>query len=257
MMKSNKKMIYRVLSVALLFGIWIFLTDFYGVSPLLLPPLWDIFQKLFSELGTGTLLVETLYSLWTIFQAMVFSIFVAGLMLLFSKWHEFFEVLFQLVGQIAHPLPGIAILPLVILWFGIGKMALFFVIFHAMVWPLWLGLDLALKTLDIKYGQVMKAFRISWWKKLSKIYVPGLLPALANGMKVAWSRGWRALISVEMVFGVIGPYTGLGWYLFERRMYMDTAGVYGGIFVIAFCGIVFENLIFARIDKKLSSKWSN
>ena len=69
-----------------------------------------------------------------------------------------------------------------------------------------------------------------------------------TGLQISWSRGWRALISVEMIFGMVGNQTGLGWLIYERRMYMDTAGLIAGLIAIAICGILFETL-FLKVKK--------
>jgi NitT/TauT family transport system permease protein len=49
-----------------------------------------------------------------------------------------------------------------------------------------------------------------------------------------------------MIFGIVGAQTGLGWMIYERRMYMDTEGLYAGLIMIAFCGVLFESLIFKK-----------
>jgi len=85
---------------------------------------------------------------------------------------------------------------------------------------------------------------LSHWKRFWHLYCLGAAEDLRSALGVAWSRGWRALISVEMIFGITGSQSGLGWLLYERRMYMDTAGLYAGLAAVALCGILFETWIF-------------
>jgi NitT/TauT family transport system permease protein len=115
---------------------------------------------------------------------------------------------------------------------------------HATLWPLWSQLDLSVERLSTRYGRFMEAFRLDRKTRFWHIYVQGSAEDLKSSLGISWSRGWRALISVEMVFGMVGSRTGLGWLIFERRMYMDTPGLLAGLVTIAICGILFESLLF-------------
>lgn len=254
-LNARKKYLYRGISIVLLLGIWQGISASHMFPKTLFPSLMEIGMRLLEEFWSGSLGTQLIYSVWTILICLFISLFITGMLLLLSRAHPFFRECTHLISQIAHPLPGIAILPLVILWFGIGKTALYFVLIHSMLWPLWIQLDTSQMQIYQKYRQVMEAFRFSKKKRIFKVYGYGLIPSATTGVRIAWSRGWRALISVEMVFGVLGPYHGLGWYIFERRMYMDTAGLYAGLFVIALCGVLFETFLFGKMEEQIHGRW--
>jgi NitT/TauT family transport system permease protein len=78
---------------------------------------------------------------------------------------------------------------------------------------------------------------------------------LLAGLKSGWARGWGAAISAEMIFGASGGIGGIGWYIFNKRVFMDTAGVYAGLLIIIAVGIFVEDFVFGKIEKNTINKW--
>jgi NitT/TauT family transport system permease protein len=87
------------------------------------------------------------------------------------------------------------------------------------------------------------------------IMIPAAVPFLLAGLKIGWARAWRALISAEMIFGAAGGEGGLGWFIFKRRVFMDTPGIYAGILVIVVIGILVEDGFFRQIERLTVKKW--
>ena len=92
-------------------------------------------------------------------------------------------------------------------------------------------------------------------KKFIYIYLPGMMPAFISGMKTGWARAFRAAISAEMFFGAIGGTGGLGWYLVKKRAFLDTSGIFAGLIVIVFIGILFETIVFDKIERMTIERW--
>jgi len=197
------------------------------------------------------LLFKALYSISIVLFAMVFSLILALLIVALGNRFEYVRVNTELLNAIASPIPGIAILPVIILWLGISQSAMMVIMIHAMLWPLWTNIVLAVDRVKIKYHRLMTAFKIPRIRRVRHIYLEGILPDIVAGLEIAWSRGWRALLSIEMIFGIVGKQSGLGWLIYERRMYMDTAGMLAGLIAIALCGILFESILFRT--KKLEA----
>ncbi len=65
---------------------------------------------------------------------------------------------------------------------------------------------------------------------------------MKTGVHIGWARGWRGLISAEMIFGSISQIGGLGWYMYQRRAFMDTAGMYAGIIFVMLIGLIVEGV---------------
>ena len=157
--------------------------------------------------------------------------------------------------SIAHPLPGIALLPLIILWFGAGEISIIFIIVHSVVWPLVLNLLAGFKAIPKIYKQVGNNYGLNSLKIIRYIMLPASLPYFLTGMRISWARAWRALISAEMIFGAAGGKGGLGWFIFKNRVFMDTTGIFAGLIIIVVIGMLVEDLIFEKLEKVTIKKW--
>jgi len=222
----------------------------------LLPPITSIFKVMISELLNGRLLFAILNSIKSISLGLVISLSLALLLVAFSRLNQITEDLLMFFVSIAHPVPGIAILPLIILWMGIGELAVMFVLVHAMLWPLVINITTEMNRLHDKYSRIGRVFNLKFLSEVLHIYILGSIPAFVSGSKIAWSRGWRAFISAEMIFGVVGINSGLGWYIFEQRVYMNSPALYSGLIAIVISGIVIEGLIFSKLEKATKIRWT-
>jgi NitT/TauT family transport system permease protein len=223
--------------------------------PTLFPSLRTIFSELVSGIIDFSIINSAKYSLSILFKGIFLTFLLAFLSVLLSELSCIFNDFLEMLITIAHPLPGIAIIPLVILWIGIGEKALLFIVIHAMLWPVIINLKSGIKSIPSIYIDLSRVFNFSEIEKIRHIYFMGILPHIFSGLKIAWARGWRALISSEMVFGVVGTASGLGWYIFKQRVFMNTAGLYAGLTVIIILGLIVEGIIFEKVENIMIGKW--
>ncbi|MBS7525586.1 hypothetical protein KHM83_02705 [Fusibacter paucivorans] len=204
-------------------------------------PSVDTVVKALIKLGAeGALISRIAYSIGIILMSMVMSLLAAAVLLWLSTRYKSMARQIGYLEAIFNPLPGMAVLPLVILWVGVTHKGMLLIMMHAMVWPIWAQMRVRFDALKQTYAAFMKAYSITGLRAGYHVYFCGSVGELLSSIKTAWSRGWRALISIEMVFGMVGTHTGLGWLIYERRMYMDTAGLYGVLLVIALIGVAVE-----------------
>ncbi len=104
------------------------------------------------------------------------------------------------------------------------------------------------------YNLFRMNYRMNHLKMFTSITMPHSLPYIIAGLKISFARSWRALISAEMIFGAAGGKGGIGWYIFSKRVYMDTPGIYAGLLVIIITGILIEELIFTFIENTTVKK---
>ncbi len=237
---------YRWIFVFLILVSWEFIARSGIFTQSLFPSMFSVIKRLLVLITKEKLLLKTAYSISLVLLAMGASLVISTILILTGRKFQWIGTNVELMNSVASPLPGIAILPLVILWLGVRQEAMFFIMIHATLWPMWRQLSLGVDRLHLRYNRFEKAFVLSPLRRFYHIYCLGITEDLIAAMSVSWSRGWRALISVEMIFGIVGTQTGLGWMIYERRMYMDTEGLYAGLIVIALCGILFESLIFKK-----------
>jgi NitT/TauT family transport system permease protein len=243
------------LLIAVLLPGWELLRGVLGVPETVLPSLWAIVLRLGTAILEGTIVVQLAISLGVIalgggiaIAAAIVAVFLSG----HSRWiAEFFSV----AGSLFHPLPGIALLPVIILWLGVGTPAVIAVIVHSVFWPVLTNLEAGYRSVPDTWRMVARNYRISPVGYLLRIALPATLPYLLAGLRIAWARSWRALISAEMVFGAIAGAGGIGWYIFSRRVFMDTTGLFAGILLVMVIGSFVESFLFGVIERRTILRW--
>ncbi len=199
---------------------------------------------------------------WVISLAVVGAGLGAGLALalgaaMLSRLNRAAESFFNFLAVLMHPLPGLALLPLVILWFGTGFAAVMAIIVHAVMWPVFVNLQSGLRSLPeawILYSRNLGMHRGAAFLRLE---LPGTFPHLVSGIRTGWARSWRSFIAAEMVFGAVGGEGGLGWQLFESRVMMDTTALYAALLAVMLTGMLVEGLALNGWEKRVRRKWGN
>lgn len=245
----------RLLWAAILLAVWEISVKLSHISPLLFPSVEEVLKTLYQDLFHGDLLIQTLSSLEIIGIGMLLAAFLAIVLSLFSLLHPLAEGLIDTITTIAHPLPGLALLPLIIIWFGTGDSAIIAIIVHSALWPLLLNLLTGFSNTPSIYTDIGKNLSMSNTAITLEIRLRYALPYLISGLKIGWARAWRAFISAEMVFGAVGKKGGLGFYILTKRTFMDTAGLFAGIILIVIIGILVEDIFFSLIEKRTTRKW--
>jgi len=224
-------------------------------SPLIFPPLGLVIKALCLSILSGEIINQTFYSLILISKGLVLGIILAVLLSSLSILSHTFSGLVETLCSIGNPLPGIALLPLIILWLGTGTNSIIIIIVHSVLWPMVLSISTGFKSIPKIYKEIGQNYGLSSYGIIRLIMIPASLPYLLTGIKIGWARAWRALISAEMVFGAAGGKGGLGWYIFKNRVFMDTTGMFAGLVVIIAIGVLVEDLIFNKIENSTIKKW--
>ena len=225
------------------------------VSPLIVPGIPDVARALYRDLTQGDLLWQTCFSVLLIVLGIIVAFLLAVLFCILARLHPVLRDLMQTLTTIAHPLPGIALMPLIILWFGTGTGAVFAILVHSALWPLFLNLMTGLERTPLIYTDVGQNLSLSETRILFDIRFRYAMPDLISGMKTGWARAWRAFIGAEMVFGAVGSHGGLGSYLLNRRTFMDTAGLFAGLVLVVAIGILVEEGLFRHIERSTVERW--
>jgi NitT/TauT family transport system permease protein len=242
----------------LVVGVLLFLWEIYARwlnDPLLVPTASQTLLALWEGFSTGQLLGRILTSIKVLLMGYGIGIalgsFLTGLALS-SGWGREFQA--TLVAMF-NPLPAIALLPLAMLWFGLGTGSLLFVLAHSVMWTFGLnilsGFDGVSKTLRmVGRNYDLRGLRYVWY-----ILIPAAFPSLLNGLRISWAFAWRTLIAAELVFGVSAGSGGLGWYIYENKNLLEIPSVFAGLCAVILIGLIIENLVFRLIEKKTIGKW--
>lgn len=251
----GKKWMQRLCWIGLFLCLWEGSVKLLRVSPMLFPPVEKVFLVLAEGLLRGELLWQTLYSVWMIAASLVISAVLALVLALASGRHPLAASLIDTVTALAHPLPGLALLPLIIMWFGTGTGAVLAIVIHSALWPILVNLLSGFGSMPSIYEEAGKNLGMSGVRITLEIRIKASLSYLISGLKIGWARGWRAFISAEMVFGAVGEHGGIGWYILTQRTFMNTAGLFAGIILVIFVGILVEDVVFAVWERRTLEKW--
>lgn len=253
--KKYQRLWQRLFWTVILLFLWEAGVKLSHISPLLFPSIEDVAKTLVADMVSGDLLWQTLSSLGIIGAGMAVAALAALILSLFSLLHPMAEGLIDTITTIAHPLPGLALLPLIIIWFGTGNSAVIAIVVHSALWPLLLNLLTGFKGTPGIYTDTGKNLEMNELSITLEIRLCYALPYLIAGLKIGWARAWRAFISAEMVFGAVGSKGGLGFYILTQRTFMNTSGLFAGIIVVIIIGILVEDLLFSFVEKKTIRKW--
>ncbi len=245
----------RLIFLIGLIALWqiIYYTGIYPV--VMFPSLKTILNSLIDNCVNGELLLRTLYSLELIGEGMLIGIVLAILLTGLAMSSKVCKNFVDTLISFAHPLPGIALIPVIILWFGLGNGSIIFIIVHSVLWPMLLNTMTGFSSVPAIYKQFGQNIGLGKIRLVSGIYIPASLPNIYAGLKIGWARAWRALISAEMVFGATGTASGLGYYILQKRSFMDTPAVFASLIVIVAIGILVEDILFNQLGKHTIGKW--
>ncbi len=238
-----------------LVSVWQAYTVGFDVEPLMLPSFSDSFMTLYNALFHGTLIHNIWFSIKVLIIGYGAGLFLAAILILWATAFRFGSDFIAMATAMFNPLPAIALLPLAMLWFGLGTGSLVFVLIHSVLWAVALsthsgfeGVSQTLRMIGRNYG--LWGIGYVW-----KILVPAALPSILAGMKIGWAFAWRTLIGAELVFGASSGSGGLGWYIFESSQNLETDGVFAGLFMVILIGFVVENVVFRNIETKTVIRW--
>mgnify|MGYP001029090338 FL=1 len=148
-------------------------------------------------------------------------------------------------------LPSICWLPLAIIWFGLNERAIQFVVIMGAVLAIAIHTSDGVKNIPPIYVRAGRNLGARGPRLLAGIILPAALPAVLTGAKLGWSFAWRSLMAAELLFVSLG----LGQLLMVGRELNDIAQVIAVMVVIIALGLLVDNLVFGRIERRMRRIW--
>ncbi|UVL24538.1 ABC transporter permease [Pseudomonas donghuensis] len=227
----------------------------YQGNDLLLPSFLQTAAALYDGLLSGELPAKVGVSLVVLLKGYLLGIVLAFGLTSLAVSTQFGRDLLSTLTSMFNPLPAIALLPLALLWFGLGDNSLIFVLVHSVLWALalntyagFLGVSETLRMAGRNYG--LRGLRL-----VVQILIPAALPSIFSGLKIGWAFAWRTLIAAELVFGATSGKGGLGWYIFQNRNELYTDKVFAGLAVVILIGLLVESLVFNTLERITVRRW--
>ncbi|MBY0540273.1 MAG: ABC transporter permease subunit [Campylobacterales bacterium] len=224
-------------------------------NELMFPTFTDTLKGLYEVIYSGELIEKTFNSLKVLLVGYGIGILIATTLTVLAITTRLGTDLLETMTSMFNPLPAIALLPLALLWFGLGNPSIMFVIIHSVTWPIALNIYSGFTGVSNTLRMVGRNYELTGLSFVFKILIPAAFPQILTGLKVGWAFSWRTLIAAELVFGVSSGSGGLGWFIFEKKNQLDINLVFAGLLTIIIIGVFIENVIFKFIEKRTVIKW--
>ena len=150
------------------------------------------------------------------------------------------------------PIPSITLVPVAILWFGLGTGTVVFIVVVGSCFPIIYNAAAGVRSTPQKLIWAARIAGASKAQIFYKVLVPGAMPYLIAGQKLALGRSWRAVISGEIF---ASTKYGLGFMIFDARTFLDTQSMFAGILVVGMLGLILEKVIFRYIERATVERW--
>ena len=253
MSRSEKaeKMIYGILAIATFFLAWEFITTFTAARETTPGPIQVIrllFTSFFEPIGRFTISGQLYYSLRRVlvgYTVAAVSGIIVGLSMGTSRYAEaIIKPLFELI----RPIPPIAWIPLVILWFGVGELPKYAIIFIGSFTNITLNAYTGAQRVDPTLVGCARMLGTSERDIFLRVILPSSLPQIFAGMQVALSTAWMAVLAAEMV----GAQEGCGWIILRGSDTTNIPLVLVGMVVIGVVGLVLATIM-REAERRLCS----
>jgi NitT/TauT family transport system permease protein len=224
-------------------------------NELLLPTFSATVRALIEGIASGELISKALISLSLLIKGYLAGIFFAFLLTSLAISTRIGQDLLSTLTSMFNPLPPIALLPVSLLWFGLGQGSLVFVLVHSVLWPLALNTHAGFQSVPETLRMAGRNYGLTGIRYIAQILIPAALPSILSGLKIGWAFAWRTLIAAELVFGASSGNGGLGWFIFQNRNELYTDKVFAGLMMVILIGLLIENIAFLSLERITVKRW--
>lgn len=237
----------RLLVPLLILFIWWFGSNMKLWNEYVLPSPYRIFAVFCTMVKSGELVKNIFVSLTRVVLGFTIAFSLAFCLGVFAGISPKKTVYYNLIVEFMRHVPPISLIPLLILWFGIGEKSKIIIIVLAAFFPMFLNIKKGIAFCDYKLLEVGDILGFSQFKKFHKIILPNALPDILVGMRIGFGYSWRAIIGAEMIAAA----SGLGYLILDAQQMSRSDKVVVGIFVIGLVGILCDRLVAVIINKML------
>jgi NitT/TauT family transport system permease protein len=244
----------RAFILAILAAIWQGYAAYLD-NALILPTFTETMRSFLSRIASGELLIKSWVSIKVLLQGYAIGLVLALVFTILAMASRLGNDLLETLTAMLNPLPAIALLPLALIWLGLGNPSIVFVLVHAVMWPIALNAHSGFMSVSATMRMVGRNYGLSGVRFVGQILIPAAFPSILAGLKIGWAFAWRTLIAAELVFGTSSGSGGLGWFIYENKNLLDIPAVFSGLFTVIIIGLLIENFVFRIIEQRTIHKW--
>jgi sulfonate transport system permease protein len=238
-----------LLGPALLLLYWSVLSITGFLDPRVLPAPWTAVSAAIALIEDGRLQANLAVSAGRAFAGLAVGSAAAVLLALVSGLTVLGGYVIDGLVQMKRGIPILALIPFMVLWLGIGETMKGTVIAIAVFFPMYIQTHTALRAIDIRYVELAETLRLSRWKFLTRIVLPGALPGVLTGLRFGTTAAWLALVVVEQ----LNATSGIGYMVTLARDYAQTDVMLVGLVVYAILGFGSDSLV--RLLERRMLRW--
>jgi NitT/TauT family transport system permease protein len=247
--RSIRRGMLTLLVVAALYEV---LARIGAVPSALLPTLLAIARTLWVMLADGTMLQHVTHTFYRVMfgfgLAVAVSVPLGILMARFRAMERFFLPLINALM----PIPSFALVPVFMLWFGIGNTVAILIVLYAATFPVLLNTWTGVRSVNPLWLRAGRAMGANERALFFNIMLPAATPFIITGMRQAFVRSWVAVIGAEMI---AASDWGLGWVIFDAKEFLNAEIMMASLVVIGLSSVIFERLVFGSLEHATVVRW--
>ncbi|MFC9329754.1 ABC transporter permease [Kitasatospora sp. NPDC057015] len=229
----------RALGPLLVLALWQLASATGVLDPQTLAPPGEVAGTGWGLLADGELQHHLLVSLRRASAGLAFGVLAALLLALAAGLSRVGEALLDGTVQLLRALPILALVPLAILWFGIGEQVKIILVALGTFFPVYLNTHAALTGQDTQWAELAQTLRLSRWTYLTRIALPGAAPGFFTGLRMSVTISWLVLVVSEQ----INADSGIGYLMTEARTFGQTDVIVVGLVVYGLLGLLSDTLV--------------
>ncbi|MEI2397715.1 MULTISPECIES: ABC transporter permease [Paenibacillus] len=229
--------------------LWQILSHYGMISEMLFPAPSTIVQSFITLASTGDLWSNLRIS---VVRALSGFLLGGGLGLLFGILVGLFrrsEKLLDPSLQMIRMIPSLAVVPLFILWFGIGEESKVLLIAKGAFFPIYINTFMGIRGTDNKLFEVARVLGFSRGKQILRLVLPAAVPNIMLGVRLSLGLSWLGLVVAELIAST----SGIGYMMSDARQFADTPVVFVGIIVFAAAGLLSDTIV--RLIEQRLLRW--
>jgi NitT/TauT family transport system permease protein/taurine transport system permease protein len=230
---------------------WALITRTGLVAPLFLPPPGDVVRTAVELASDGSLWVNIAASLGRVLLGIVISVPLAVALGVLVALHRRLAPVVEPIVSFFNALSGIAWLPLAITWFGLGWTSVTFIMCNTIFFLVFFNTLVGVRAVPRLFEHAVRTMGGSRRHVILQVLIPGALPSIVTGLRMAISFGWRALIAAEM----IATSTGLGFLIYNAANFHQSDTILVGIITIGLLWLATDRLVLQPLERRTIERW--
>jgi sulfonate transport system permease protein len=239
----------RSVSPIVLLAVWQLLSSAGVLDPRDLESPIHVAQRAVELVQDGTLVDATLTSLRRVGIGFAIGGLIGMVLAVLAGLWRIGEDAIDPPMQMLRTLPHFGLIPLFILWFGIGEQPKITLIAMGVAFPLYLNTFAGIRGIDKKTIEAAKSMHLTWVQRLRHVVIPGALPQTLTGLRQSLGIAWLSLIVAE----TISANSGLGYMINDAREFLQTDVIVVGLAVYALLGLTTDGIV--RFIERRALAW--